>query len=354
VTKATSQAPNEEKGLTLVEAKDKFELLMEEQAPNIARATPDFIKSCVLAVNRNPALLECAKWTRGRASLIGAIAEAAELGMAPTGVLNRAWLAPFKEHSGDKFPLVKLMIGYEGLGDLLIEGGQAESWRAKVVYEGDEFVYEEGLTPILKHIPRFGTEDPNKITHAYAVVELGKGKRPIIEVMTKKQLDGIRAMARDSQAWANHFAQQCRKTVLRRVAHYLKLTPGVADVIARDDEREYGDPGVVVSAVPATAPLRDKLKAKVSVPEPGGTGHQTDESADRSDSGAPEDQTGSAPEVAGSDTPVSRPATVDSTATTVCGHPSPYGDGEFCRLEPDHKAKMHRGSDQSSWEGAKK
>ena len=51
-----------------------------------------FKRVALLAVSKNPDLLACSP-----SSIIRSIIEAAEIGLEPTGSLNRAWLVPFKD-----------------------------------------------------------------------------------------------------------------------------------------------------------------------------------------------------------------------------------------------------------------
>jgi recombination protein RecT len=294
-------------------------------------------KMAYAAITKNPELLNCVQWPRGRASLIQAVVDAAEVNLPPSGNLNRASIAPFREHSGDPYPLAKLMIGYEGLADLMRDGPIEDVW-AEVVYEGDLFEVEKGLTPTLKHVPAFLTEDVTKVTYLYAVAFFKSGKTHF-EVMSREQVEAVRAMSRSKNgpAWTGSWPQMARKTVLRRLSKYVPLSDRAAKGIQRDDEREFGPEHVEVRK---EAPVRaTSLKEQIR--------------------GSQKPQDAPEPEVAPEPTPdpsatqqtppaVQQPETTEGEADEVCGEKSPYEDSDYCRSKP-HAKGFHKGSTGATW-----
>jgi recombination protein RecT len=307
------------------------------------------IKITYSAITKNPELLECAKWGRGRASLIQAALDAAEAGLEPSGNLNRASIAPFREKSGDAFPLAKLMIGYEGLADLMRDGPIEDVW-AEVVYEGDEFAEIKGASPDLKHVPKHATEDVGKITYFYAIVFF-RGGRVHFEVMSRAQVDAVRAMSRSANgpAWMKSYPQMGRKTVLRRLAHYVPLSDRAARGITKDDEREFGTPEtVVVTAKPDS--LGEQLRAKA--------GRQKAPEKPQ-DATKTQDGQSATPDVSATQrTPAVEPVAEKAQPTetvegeVVCDDESPYEDGARCVLVAKHKT-FHKGASGATWGGVK-
>jgi recombination protein RecT len=223
-----------------------------------------FVRVTMIALSKNPYLQKCTQ-----ESLVRSIIEAASVGLEPTGMLNRAWLVPYnnkkkgadgKDYWEDE---AQLAIGWEGLIDLARNSGQVRKVTARVVYEGDDFTITQGTEERLDHAPAFLTEDPLKITHVYCVVTYRDGTTQH-EVMTRTQVDGVRAKAKakNAMAWTDSYPEMARKTVVRRAMKYLPLTPEVIEAVARDDEREYGTPTVAQATGTRTSSLREAIKAQ--------------------------------------------------------------------------------------------
>lgn len=290
-----------------------------------------FMRVSLLAVSKNPDLLKC---TPG--SIIRSIVEAAEIGLEPTGSLNRAWLIPFKDKDKPK-PEAQLMIGYQGYADLMRDSGKVKRVTAEVVYEGDHFKVVKGTAdPHIEHEPAYKTEDPTKITYVYAVAFFGDGEQQF-EVMTRDQVEAIRAKSRqrNGPTWTQSWPQMARKTLIRRLANYVPLTARAVEAIARDDEREYGQPAAL-PAISRTSEVRDKV-LKRSQPV-------------KSDRGAPEGQevaeVSTSPESAAQQTDDAVEGEVREVSA-VCKVVSPFGGGSFCDQPLNHEGVHKSGSDET-------
>src|SRR5574343_332893 len=159
------------------------------------------IKVALMAMNRQPLLLQCTQ-----ASLFQALLAAASLGLEPDGVLGSAYLVPYRNNKTGQYE-AQLIPGYRGLIDLARRSGQIESIEAHVIREGDKFECGFGLYPTLTHTPVFpGTAeylDNKHIIGAYAVAKLKDGASQF-EVMSRAEIDAIRnrSKAKDSGPWA--------------------------------------------------------------------------------------------------------------------------------------------------------
>jgi recombination protein RecT len=92
--------------------------------------TPERLaRIAVTEIRRTPKLLTCT-----RESLLGAIMQAAQLGLEP-GVLGECWLIPYKTEA-------TFVIGYRGLVQLAWRSGQIESVHAHAVFDGDAFAFD--------------------------------------------------------------------------------------------------------------------------------------------------------------------------------------------------------------------
>jgi phage RecT family recombinase len=254
----TSTAVAKREGLDLV--KHELELRIEDIAKVLPKGmSPErFVRVSILAFAKNPDLIDCVP-----SSVVTSIIEAAEVGLEPTGSLNRAWLVPFRKNQQSP-KMAQLMIGYQGYADLIRLGDTRRRVVAEVVYEGDHFKVIKGTeTPRIEHEPAFKTEDPTKITHAYAIVFYPDGTNQF-EVMTRQQIELVRAKSRqrNGPAWTEGYGQMSRKSALRRLSNYTPLTPEAMSAIARDDEREYGQTST--SSASRTADVRNQITERLA------------------------------------------------------------------------------------------
>lgn len=191
--------------------------------PEIKKALPNvmtperFTRMALTAVSVNPKLAECTP-----RSFMGALMNAAQLGLEPNTPLGQAYLIPFKNKGVME---VQFQIGYKGLIDLAYRSGEFLSIYAKEVHENDEFEYEFGLEPKLIHKP--ATSNRGEVIAYYAVFKLVNGGFGF-EVMSK---DDIIAHAKkysqnyDSKysPWTNNFDEMAKKTVLKKVLKYAPI-----------------------------------------------------------------------------------------------------------------------------------
>lgn len=125
---------------------------------------------------------------------------------------------------------------YRGLLRVFLNAYPGSEVRTMVVYEEDEFEWEEGLETRLRHKPSVnGEHDTESIIAAYAVIEI-PGNRPRVEVMWKSDIDGIRALSK-STAWRSQYGEMARKTVLKRALKLLATRhPALSRLISEADE----------------------------------------------------------------------------------------------------------------------
>lgn len=176
------------------------------------RAAAFFTQVSVMA-KRDPKIAQCSS-----DSLIAAMLACIHLDLMPNTPEQLAHVIPYGKQA-------QFQVGYKGLLRLAHRSNQVRSVNAEVVYQGDQFDVELGTSRKLTHRPDFDVEREDKhITHAYAVIELTNGAMAF-EVMTRKELDKIKAFAKASSTdtpWTKWYPEQCKKTVLKRA---FKLIP---------------------------------------------------------------------------------------------------------------------------------
>lgn len=171
-------------------------------------------------------------------SLFGAVVQASQLGLEIGA--GGAWLVPFRNNDL-KIIEVQCIPDYRGLIKLTRNSGDIGRFEAHPVYDGDYFEYEFGLHPRLSHRPG-GETDPKKIVFAYAVAEAKDGSWRQFDVMTRAEIDAIRARskAKNNGPWVTDFGAMACKTVVKRLCKYLPQSPELATALQLDDDAEIG------------------------------------------------------------------------------------------------------------------
>lgn len=180
-------------------------------------------------VTRTPQLRMCTT-----VSIFRSVMQAAELGLEPGSALGEAYLVPYKDNC-------QLIPGYRGLVTLARRSGEISNIWAEVVYEGDEFKANFGLHPDLVHIPAFQSQDPAKITHAYACARFRTGETQFV-VMHRTEVERIRNRAASrSGPWMTDYAEMAKKTACKRLCKMLPMSVEMAKAVKLDNAHETGD-----------------------------------------------------------------------------------------------------------------
>ena len=219
----------------------------------IAKALPSvitperFVRMAMTAVNSNPMLHDCEPM-----SFLGAALTAAQLGLEPNTPLGQAYLIPYRNNRKGIIEC-QFQIGYKGLLDLANRSGLLRNVSAQVVYENDEFEFEYGLEPKLKHRPATG--DRGRAVCVYAVYHLTNGgyNFEVASIEDIKKFAEEKSKSYNNGPWKTDFEAMAKKTVLKRVLKYAPLKSEIASAVANDERQlniEINDEDVNV--VPVT------------------------------------------------------------------------------------------------------
>lgn len=279
-----------------------FKTNMGAMAKVVPRTMGDPSRLLRIAYNNvayDTALLECSSTPAGMASIFGGVMECLKLGLQIGGPMQEAWLIPFNV-KGTKIATV--IIGYQGYRNILDRGKSVIDLHPVAVHEGDEFDFELGSRPYVKHKPLLNNRGP--LVAVYAVAHLPRGGIQI-EVMGKEEIDQHRAKSRASGngPWVDFYEAMALKTVVRKIAKYL---PKSSEILARaldlDDRADRGvdqsldiEALVFDTAIGGGVPMKqvggsnlDKLKAQLTAgtptkatPEGEGAGGTTEDIAEQ-------------------------------------------------------------------------
>ena len=199
----------------------KMQDYIKKMQGEIAKALPSvltperFTRITLSALSTNAKLAETTPQ-----SFLGAMMTAAQLGLEPNTPLGQAYLIPYRNHGVLE---CQFQLGYKGLIDLAYRSGEVSTIQAHVVYENDEFEYELGLEPKLRHVP--AKSDRGDPVFFYAVFRTKDGGYGF-DVMS---VDDVRAHAKKysksfgNAPWQTNFEEMAKKTVLKRVLKYAPL-----------------------------------------------------------------------------------------------------------------------------------
>ncbi len=201
---------------------------IEAALPSVI-TTERFTRMALTAVSSNPKLANCTP-----KSFMGALMNAAQLGLEPNTPLGQAYLIPYKNKGVDE---VQFQIGYKGLVELAHRSGEFKNIEARVVYENDEFEYEYGLEPKLTHRP--AKSNRGKPIYYYAVFTLVNGGFGF-EVMSKEDIDihknkYSQAAGSKYSPWNTAYDSMAKKTVLKQVLKYAPIKTEFARKINEDE-----------------------------------------------------------------------------------------------------------------------
>lgn len=193
-----------------------------------------FVKLAMREIVQNDKLMECTPL-----SLAAAILEAATYGLE-ISQFGMAYLVPFKVKDQD-LVIARLILGYKGLITLAYRTKRVQQIYAAAVYEKDEFDYELGLTPNIKHKPFFGLEaERGRLIGAYAVAKM-KDVEPQFVVISRQEIK----MARDqskSGLWGKYPDEMAKKTAVRRLCKMLPFDSAEwQDAYTVDTQGELGE-----------------------------------------------------------------------------------------------------------------
>ena len=207
--------------------------LLKRMGPAMAAALPKHVnpdrmsRIALTALRSVPKLADCTP-----ASFLGSILQASQLGLEVNTPLAQAYLIPYGG-------VCQLIVGYQGLMDLARRSGSISAIYAFAVFQGDDFHYELGLNPTVRHIPADVPHDPKALTHVYAVAKLRDGE-PIFTVLTRAEVERYRSrsMAKNSGPWVTDYEAMALKTSVRRLFKWLPKSAEMATAVAVDEAVE--------------------------------------------------------------------------------------------------------------------
>jgi recombination protein RecT len=125
--------------------------LLEKYKPQIAAALPGhmtperMIRIALTMISQSPLLQKCNANT-----LCGAVVQASILGLEPNSVLGECYIIPYFNSKANCYE-AQLQVGYKGHCKLARNSGEIAMIDAQAVRAHDDFTFEKGDCPALRH-----------------------------------------------------------------------------------------------------------------------------------------------------------------------------------------------------------
>lgn len=205
--------------------------------------TPErFCRVVLSAINKSPALLEAISDKRNQPSVLSAFMRCAEMGLEPDG--RRAVINCYRKKTGG-YDLTLIPM-YQGLSELAMRSGVVSNIHADKVCENDEFEWSTGE---IKHKINF--RNPRGAAYAYYCRVVFKDGSVKTETMSKLEVEEIMKRSSAYQGatkygkscpWMTDFDEMAKKTVFRRCAKWLPLSPELRlEKAFETDNADYAD-----------------------------------------------------------------------------------------------------------------
>jgi recombination protein RecT len=243
----SAAGPTAQKSATLSSLHQLLEKYKEQIAYALPRhLTPErMIRVALTAVSQRPKLLQCNLLT-----ICGAIVQASILGLEPSSVLGECFLVGFwnkKANDGKGGRECQLIVGYHGKIKLVSNTGELLGLNAKPVHVHDEFEFDDGLEPFVRH-KYHHVEERGAVYGYWAGAALKNGFKRV-DFACKKEIEQHRdrfALTRDKNdqifgVWIENFDAMALKTMIHRVC---KLLPKSAQAQTAWQLDEHADAGV--------------------------------------------------------------------------------------------------------------
>lgn len=198
-----------------------------------AQLSPDrLIRVALGAVQGSQYLQQCSP-----ISIMGAIIQAAQLGLVPDGLLGHAYLVPRRVKG---VWTAQMQMGYRGAIQLVYRTDKIKL-RGRVVREGDTFEQREGTEMVLTHHPVLASDAP--VICAYATALFPDGSKDF-RVLSMREIEKARATSdsfkRGSGPWIDWPEAMMEKTAIHKLAKQLPLSADAQRAIAADDATSAG------------------------------------------------------------------------------------------------------------------
>ncbi len=217
---------------------------MEKLKPQLELALPKHMTAdrmtrlALTAFSTSPKLQKC-----DVNSIAASLMTAGQLGLEP-GVNGAGYLIPYKT-------TCTFVPGWKGLVDLVSRSGRATVYTG-VIFKDQDYTFTDGARRDLVIHNETDLDDPNDMTHAYAIGWVKDSKMPVIELWTvaklRKHRDKYNKVGRSHYSHRD-WEMYCRKVPLLQVLKYMPCSVEVSNAITVSHAAEAGRNPIIEGGV---------------------------------------------------------------------------------------------------------
>lgn len=193
-----------------------------------ALAPERFTRIVLTTLSSNRQLQQCKPET-----FLGAMMQAAQLGVEPNTPLGQAYLIPYRNHGQLE---CQFQLGYKGYLSLFYRSG-GKDLQAHEVYENDTFEFEFGLEPKLRHVPAM--RDRGQVIAYYAVWRTQDGGYGFDVMSVEDVREHMRKFSKAAEKgfspWSTNFDEMAKKTVIKKALKYAPLSTEFVRAMSADE-----------------------------------------------------------------------------------------------------------------------
>ena len=193
-----------------------------------ALAPERFTRIVLTTLSSNRQLQQCKPET-----FLGAMMQAAQLGVEPNTPLGQAYLIPYRNHGQLE---CQFQLGYKGYLSLFYRSG-GKDLQSHEVYKNDTFEFEFGLEPKLRHVPTM--RDRGQVIAYYAVWRTQDGGYGFDVMSVEDVREHMRKFSKAAEKgfspWSTNFDEMAKKTVIKKALKYAPLSTEFVRAMSADE-----------------------------------------------------------------------------------------------------------------------
>lgn len=241
---STSQLKEAATGQRQITPVQAFSGFMDKLKPQLELALPKHLSTdrmarlALTAFSSNQQLQKCT-----HLSIAASMMTAAALGLEP-GVNGAGYLIPYKD-------TCTFVPGWKGLVDLVSRSGRGTVYTG-VIFKDQKYTFTDGARRDLVIHNETDLNDPEDITHAYAIGWVRDAQMPIIELWSVAKITKHRN--KYNKVGSRHYSfrdweMYCRKVPLLQVLKYMPSSIEMANAIAVTNSAETGLGATIVDGI---------------------------------------------------------------------------------------------------------
>ena len=168
------------------------------------------------AIKRNPKIASCTL-----ESVLGGMLQSLELGLDINSPFNYCFLMPFRNKSKGTME-AQFVLGYPGIIEIMYESERVLKVNSQLVYENDEFEYEEGLDTHLFHKPAIKGNRGKRVA-SYTAIKLDNGEY-IVLVVDANQIENLKRFSHNPGLYTEEkdpTGNMWKKAPIRNIMKYV-------------------------------------------------------------------------------------------------------------------------------------